>query len=286
MIKKLNPTTPSRRHTVIVKTEGLSTDKLPRHLLKMLKYSAGRSGGTISMRHKGGRVKRYYRMIDFKRDKFGIEAEVVSINYDPNRSANIALVQYSDGERRLILATKNMVIGQKVVSGLEVPIKEGNATVLSKVPSGTFIHNVEVVKGRGGVLGRSAGVALQKQGDVKGFVQIKMPSGEIRLLDGNNFCTIGEIGNEQHNNRQIGKAGTKRKMGIRPTVRGVVMSWKHPHAGGQGKSGRVGTGGPPKTPWGKRQGLKTRKQKRTNKYIMKRKTSKTRPNVVSYKTIV
>ncbi|MCA9385812.1 50S ribosomal protein L2 [Candidatus Dojkabacteria bacterium] len=286
MIKKLKPTTPTRRHTVLISTRHLSNDKLPSHLVTSQKYSAGRSAGKISTRHKGGRVKRKYRVIDFKRDKYDVEGTIESLHYDPNRSAHIALVKYIDGDKRLILATKNMKEGQKVVSGDEAPIEEGNAMPLKRIPSGSFVHNVELTKGQGGVLGRSAGAAIQKQGENGGYVQLKMPSGEIRLVKENNYATIGEVGNVQHTNRKLGKAGRKRKMGVRPTVRGVAMSWKHPHAGGQGKSGRVGTGGPPKTPWGKRQGVKTRKNKSTNKYIIKRRTTRRRPKVKKYRTIV
>lgn len=179
-----------------------------------------------------------------------------------------------------------MFIGQKVLSGDEAPIQDGNAMPLSRIPSGMFVHNVEITKGQGGILGRSAGCAIQKQGTTGEYCQIKLPSREIRLVRQECYATIGEVGNEEYSNLKIGKAGRKRKMGIRPTVRGVAMSWGHPHAGGQGKGGRVGTGGPAKTPWGKKQGKKTRKNKRTNKYIIQRRTTRRRPNVKKYKTIV
>jgi large subunit ribosomal protein L2 len=286
VIKKFKPTTASNRHTVLVVDKSLSKDKLPAHLERGIKYSAGRSKGKISTRHKGGRVKRVYRIIDFKRDKFDVPAKVVSMHYDPYRTANIALVNYADGDKRLILATKNMKVGDEVLAGKDVPVKEGNFLPLKKVPSGSFVHNVELQPGKGGKLGRSAGAGLLKQGDVKDYVQIKMPSGEIRLIRNDCFATIGEVGNDEHLNTKLGKAGRKRKLGIRPTVRGVAQSYKHPHGGGQGKSGRVGTGGPAKTPWGKKQGTKTRNNKQTNKFIIKRRTGKTRPNVLRYKTIV
>lgn len=287
MLKVLKPTTSTRRHTIVVRHKNVVgiTDNIPARLLTSVKYSAGRTKGKVTTRHKGGRVKRQYRVIDFKRDKHDISGVVESIHYDPYRTANIALVKYIDGERRFVLATKNMKIGSEIISGKEAPIYEGNAMPLSRVPDGSFIHNVEIKKGAGGVLGRSAGISIQKQGNVHEYVQLKMPSGEIRLVHGDNFATLGEIGNEDHGKEKVGKAGINRKRGIRPTVRGVAMSIKHPHAGGQGKSGRGGPGGPAKTPWGKKQFTKTRKNKATNKYIIKRRTGKTRPNVKGYKTM-
>ena len=286
MIKNLKPTTPSSRHTVLIKNENLSKDKLPSKLMGNVKYSAGRSAGKISVRHKGGRVKRKYRVIDFERSKRDIEGVVESFHYDPNRSAHLALIKYPDGDRKLILATKNMKEGQKVMAGDEAPFNDGCAMPLKRVPSGSFVHNVEINPGKGGVLGRSAGSAIQKQGNSGEYVQLKMPSGEIRLVRGESYATLGVVSNEMHNNRKLGKAGRRRKMGFRPSVRGVAMSYKHPHAGGQGKSGRVGPGGPVKTPWGAKQGVKTRRNKMTNKYIVHRKTTRRRPNVKKYKTIV
>jgi large subunit ribosomal protein L2 len=287
MLKVLRPTTSTRRHTIVVKPTNVKGTKenIPNNLLVSVQYKAGRTNGRVTTRHKGGRVKRTYRIIDFKRDKYDIKGEVESIHYDPFRTANIALIKYIDGDRRFILATKNMKIGDEVISGKEATIYEGNAMPLTRIPDGSFIHNVELKRGSGGILGRSAGVSIQKQGNVKEYVQLKMPSGEIRLVLGENFATLGEIGNEDHSKEKIGKAGTNRKKGIRPTVRGVAMSIKHPHAGGQGKSGRGGPGGPARTPWGKKQMAKTRKNKSTNKYIIKRRTGKTRPNVKGYRTI-
>lgn len=287
MLKEYNPTTPTRRHTILIKDKTLADNSsIPKSNLLKLTYKAGRSLGKVTTRHKGGRVKRIYRIIDFKRDKYDMEGKVVGIYYDPNRTANIALIKYIDGDKRFILATKEMKVGDIVMSGENVPIKDGNSMPLLKIPSGYFVHNIEIVKGAGGVLGRSAGVTIQKQGETGKYVQLKMPSGEIRLVRGENFATLGQIGNEFHGLKKIGKAGRKRKMGVRPTVRGVAMSWKHPHAGGQGKSGRVGPGGPAKTPWGKKQGVKTRRNHRTNKYIIKRKVTKRRNQVKRYITIV
>ncbi len=287
MLKVLKPTTSTRRHTIVVRDKSIVgvTKNIPSKLLVSVAYKAGRTGGKVTTRHKGGRVKRVYRVIDFKRDKFDVIGKVESFHYDPYRTANLALVKYIDGERRFVLATKNMIIGTEIVSGKEAPIAEGNAMPLTRVPDGSYIHNVELKKGAGGILGRSAGISIQKQGNVHDYVQLKMPSGEIRLVKGENFATLGEIGNEDHGKEKVGKAGTNRKRGIRPTVRGVAMSIKHPHAGGQGKSGRGGPGGPSSTPWGKKQMAKTRKNKSTNKYIIKRRSGKTRPNVKGYKTM-
>ncbi len=289
MLKKFKPTTPTRRHTVLVDTRSLDKPTKVKKLLKVLKGSTGRnSSGRLTVRHKGGRPKRQYRIIDFKRDKYDIPAVVESIEYDPNRSANIALLKYADGERRYILAPKGLKVGQKIVSGEKnVPIVVGNAMPLKNIPSGMMVHNVELNRGQGGKLGRSAGIGIQIQGGDKHYVQLKMPSGEIRLVREENFATIGEIGNEDHQNVKLGSAGRKRRMGIRPTVRGTAQSDTHPHSGGQGKGGRHGPGGPAKTPWGKKQGTKTRTRKYTDKYIIKRRTSKRRPNAKKIrKTVV
>lgn len=279
-LKSYKPTTSTRRHTVLVDTTGLDkTNRKSKKLKNSLKGATGRNTrGVVTVRHKGGRKKRQYRDIDFMRDKHDIPSTVEAIEYDPNRSANIALLKYEDGERRYILAPKGLEKGQAIQSGVKnVPIKPGNAMPLKKVPVGTFVHNIELNKGKGGALGRSAGAAIQIQGGDKGYIQIKMQSGEIRLVREDNFATIGEVGNEDHQHVKLGKAGRKRNMGIRPTVRGVAQSEGHPHAGGQGKGGRHGPGGPAKTPWGKKQGTKTRKNKRTNKYIIQRRTTRRRP---------
>ncbi len=281
MLKVFKPTTQTRRHTVLVNTSHLDTSRKPKKLTKSLKGATGRnSRGVITVRHKGGRQKRQYRLIDFKRDKFNVLAVVESIEYDPNRTSNIALLKYADGERRYILASKGMKVGQKVLSGeKDIPIKVGNAMPLKSIPIGTFVHNIELTPGKGGVLGRSAGISIQIQGGDKKYVQLKMPSGEIRLVREENFATIGEVSNEEHQNVKLGKAGRTRRMGIRPTVRGVAQSESHPHSGGQGKGGRHGPGRPAKTPWGKKQGAKTRKNKQTTKYIIKRRTTRRRPQV-------
>jgi len=291
MLKFYKPTTSTRRHTVLVSTKEL--DKPSRKVLKgmsaPLRSVAGKNTrGVVTVRHKGGRQMRQYRVIDFKRDKFGVTGVVEAIEYDPNRSARIALIKYQDGERRYIIAPKDLVKGQQVLSGeKDVPIRVGNAMPLKNMPVGIFVHNVEMQKGRGGIIGRSAGTAIQIQGGNKEYIQLKMQSGEIRLVRNDCFATIGVVGNEDHQNIKYGKAGRKRHMGIRPTVRGTAQSEGHPHGGGQGKGGRHGPGGPAKTPWGKKQGTKTRKNKNTNKYIIKRKTTRRRPNVKKTgKTIV
>ena len=288
MLKKFKPTTPTRRHTVLLDTSNLNRPKKNKKLMKTLKGPTGKNfSGRITVRHKGGRQKRYYRIIDFKRDKYDIPAVVESIEYDPNRSANIALLKYADGERRYILAVKGMKVGQTVLSGEKnIPIVPGNAMPLKNIPSGMFVHNIELNKGQGGKLGRSAGVAIQIQGGDKHYVQLKMPSGEIRLVREENFATIGEVSNEDHQHIKLGSAGRKRRLGIRPTVRGVAQSSKHPHGGGQGKSGRHGPGGPTKTYTGKKQGAKTRRRKYTDKYIIKRRTSKRRPHAKKMKKTI
>lgn len=291
MLKKYKPTTSTRRHTVLVNTGGLgASDKSKtKKLKKIIKGATGKnSRGVITVRHKGGRKKRYYREIDFNRDKFDVPAVVESIEYDPNRSARIALLKYEDGERRYILRPKNLNVGDSVVAAKkDAPIKPGNAMPLKSMPAGVFVHNIELKPGGGAKLGRSAGVAIQIQGGDKQYIQLKMPSGEIRLVREECMATIGTVGNEDHQNKKIGKAGRKRHMGIRPTVRGVAQSEGHPHAGGQGKGGRHGPGGPAKTPWGKKQGTKTRKNRSTDKYIIKRRTTRRRPKAKkTKKTIV
>lgn len=289
MIKNYKPTTSTRRHTALLETRGLDKPVRKKGLTKSLKGSTGRNArGVITVRHKGGRVRRQYRQIDFKRDKHDVVGLVEFIEYDPNRTSNIALIKYADGERRYIIAPKDLKKGQKVMSGdNEIPIRIGNAMPLKKIPVGTFVHNVEIEKGRGGKFARSAGTAVQIQGGDKGYIQLKMQSGEIRLVKEDNYATIGVVGNDEHQNVKLGKAGRKRYKGIRPTVRGTAQSEGHPHAGGQGKGGRHGTGGPAKTPWGKKQGTKTRKRKSTNKYIIKRRTTRRRPKVKKLgKTIV
>jgi large subunit ribosomal protein L2 len=274
-LKTYKPTTSTRRHTVLLKTGGLSKKAAQKRLLKSLKYSAGRSKGRITVRHKGGRVKRLYRVIDFKRDKRDVPAIVEAIEYDPYRSAHIALLKYVDGERRYILRPLGLEVGMQVLAGKEVPVKVGNATNLKNIPSGIKVHNVELKKGTGGKLCRSAGNSALVMGGDKNYTQLRLPSGEIRLVHEDCYATIGEIGNIDHSNVKLGKAGRKRHLGIRPSVRGIVMgAHEHPHGGGEAKH-RVG--GQRKNIYGHRTDVKTRKNKRTNKYIIKRKTTRRRP---------
>ena len=257
--------------------DGVDKKAKPEHsLTEVLKKNAGRNSyGRITVRHRGGGNKRKYRIIDFKRDKVDMPATVLRLEYDPNRSANIALVEYEDGERRYILAPVGLAAGDKVVSSAEADIKPGNALPLEKIPVGTVIHNIEMHPGKGGQLVRSAGTSAQLMAKEGQDAQIRMPSGEVRIVRLNCKATIGQVGNIDHENIQIGKAGRKRNMGWRPTVRGSVMNpCDHPHGGGEGKSpvGRPG----PVTPWGKPAlGYKTRKTKNpTDKFIVKRRNVK------------
>ncbi|NMA07635.1 MAG: 50S ribosomal protein L2 [Clostridiales bacterium] len=275
-IKKYSPTTPSRRHMTVVSNPKLSKKGPAKSLLEPMKKKGGRNNyGRITVRHKGGGERRKYRIIDFKRDKFDIPAEVMSIEYDPNRSANIALLKYDDGELRYILAPVDLAVGEKIISAAAADIKSGNSMPVNAVPVGTFVHNVELYPGRGAQLVRAAGGAAQLMAKENGYAQIRLPSGETRLISLNCRVTIGQVGNLDHENVQIGKAGRKRHMGVRPTVRGSAMNpVDHPHGGGEGKA-PIGHPGP-MTPWGKPAlGYKTRKKKnRTNKFIIKRRGSK------------
>ena len=255
---------------------GLSKVKPEKSLLQKLKKTAGRNSyGRITVRHHGGGNKRKYRIIDFQRDKVDMPATVMTLEYDPNRSAHIALLQYEDGEKRYILAPEGLKVGDTVMSGTGADIKPGNCLPLANIPLGTVIHNIELIPGRGGQLVRSAGVAAQLMAKEGAAAQVRLPSGEVRIVRLNCMATIGQVGNIEHENIQIGKAGRKRHMGWRPTVRGSVMNpCDHPHGGGEGKSpvGRPG----PVTPWGKPAlGYKTRKGKNpTNKFIVKRRNGK------------
>jgi len=251
------------------------TKKTPeKGLTEILKKNAGRNKqGKITVRHQGGGAKRKYRIIDFKRNKTNVPAKVAAIEYDPNRSAFIALLNYADGEKRYILAPLDLKVGDTVVSGENVDIKPGNALPLQNIPVGTLIHNIELKAGRGGQIVRSAGAYAQLMGKENGYAQVRLPSGEYRKIPLNAMATIGTVGNTDHSNVNIGKAGRKRHMGIRPTVRGVVMNpVDHPHGGGEGKS-PVGMPAPV-TPWGKPAlGYKTRKHKKySNRLIVKRAT--------------
>lgn len=286
-LKKFKPKTPSLRHTVLVDKSGLSKDRPHKPLLAPLKSKAGRNNsGKITVRHRGGGVKKNYRVIDFKRDKFDIPAGVESIEYDPNRTAFIALLKYADGERRYIIAPDKVKVGDVLLSGeKDVDIKPGNAMPLKAIPQGTYVHAVEMYPGQGALIGRSAGTAVQVMGGDKGYVQLRMPSGEQRLVKETCFATIGTTSNPDQKNVKLGKAGRKRRKGFRPSVRGVAMSYGHPHGAGQGKGGRHGSGGPKKDAWGNKVGTRTRKHKNpTSKFIIRRRPEKNR--FKKYKTII
>ena len=275
-IKKFKPTTPSRRFMTVSTFEEIDKVAPEKSLLEPIKKTAGRNSyGRITVRHRGGGVKRKYRIIDFKRDKDGVNAEVLSIEYDPNRSANIALLQYEDGEKRYIIAPLGLKKGDKVVSGDGADIIPGNAMTIANIPVGTLIHNIEIYPGKGAQLVRSAGNSAQLMAKENGYAQVRLPSSEVRMIRLDCKATIGVVGNHDHENISIGKAGRKRHMGWRPTVRGSVMNpCDHPHGGGEGKSpiGRPS----PVTPWGKPAlGLKTRSTKKASeKFIVKHRNSK------------
>ncbi len=275
-IKNYKPTTAARRNMSVTDYNDLSKGGPEKSLLAPLNKNAGRNGyGRITVRHRGGGNRKKYRIIDFKRQKHDVEATVLTIEYDPNRSAFIALVQYEDGEKRYIVAPNGLKVGDKVVSGENVDIKAGNALPLKSIPVGTFIHNVELYPGKGAQLARGAGVMAQLMAKENGMALLRLPSGELRNIRENCMATIGQVSNIDHENVKIGKAGRKRHMGWRPTVRGSVMNPNdHPHGGGEGKSpvGRPG----PVTPWGKPAlGYKTRKpHNRSDKYIVRRRNSK------------
>ncbi|MBQ8210671.1 MAG: 50S ribosomal protein L2 [Clostridia bacterium] len=271
-IKVYKPTTNGRRNMSVTDYSGLSKCGPERSLLEPLKKHSGRNSyGRITVRHHGGGNRQKYRIIDFKRDKFGVKAEVKTLEYDPNRSANIALIQYEDGVKAYILAPEGLKVGDTVVAGPDADIKTGNALPLINIPTGTFVHNVELYPGRGGQLARAAGNAAQLMAKENGYALLRLPSGELRNVPAICMATVGTVGNADHENVKIGKAGRTRHMGIRPTVRGSVMNpCDHPHGGGEGKSpiGRPG----PVTPWGKPAlGYKTRKKfKRSDKLIVRR----------------
>ncbi|NLX64120.1 MAG: 50S ribosomal protein L2 [Clostridiaceae bacterium] len=271
-IKKYNPTSPARRFMTVSTFEEITKKAPEKSLLAPLKKSGGRNSyGRITVRHHGGGAKQKYRIIDFKRDKDGIPAKVSAIEYDPNRTARIALLVYADGEKRYILAPNGLKVGDTVYSGENADIKVGNAIPLEYIPVGTVIHNIELKPGKGGQLVRSAGNEAQLMAKEGGYAQVRLPSGEVRKIDIRCKATIGQVSNIEHENISIGKAGRKRWMGIRPTVRGVVMNpCDHPHGGGEGKS-PIGMPSPV-TPWGKPTlGYKTRKKnKPSNSLIVKR----------------
>ncbi len=275
-IKTFNPTTPSRRNMTVIDYSGLSKVKPEKSLLETLKKNSGRNNyGRITVRHRGGGNKKKYRIIDFKRDKVDMAATVLTLEYDPNRSANIALVEYEDKERRYIIAPNGLKVGDVVYSSANADIKPGNCLPIANIPLGTIIHNIELYPGRGAQLVRSAGGAAQLMAKEGEAAQVRLPSGEVRYIRMNCKATIGQVGNIDYENVQIGKAGRTRHKGFRPTVRGSVMNpCDHPHGGGEGKSpiGRPS----PVTPWGKpTMGYKTRKTKnRTDKQIVRRRNGK------------
>ncbi len=275
-IKSYKPTTAARRQMTVTDYSSLSKVAPEKSLVESLKTNSGRNSyGRITVRHRGGGNRRKYRIIDFKRDKAGIPAQVLTLEYDPNRSAHIALVQYEDGEKRYIIAPQNLKVGDVLQSGVDADIRPGNALPLSAIPQGTFIHNVEMYPGKGAQLARSAGVMAQLMSKENNMALIRLPSGEMRYIPINCMATIGQVGNIDHANEKIGKAGRKRHMGWRPTVRGSVMNpCDHPHGGGEGKS-PIGRSGPV-TPWGKPAlGYKTRKKHhRSDKFIVKRRNAK------------
>ena len=275
-IKVYKPTTNARRNMSVTDYSGLSKVAPEKSLLEPLKKHSGRNSyGRITVRHRGGGNRRKYRIIDFKRQKFDVEGTVKTIEYDPNRSAFIALVEYEDGDKAYIIAPQGLKVGYKVVSGETADIKPGNALPLVNIPTGTFVHNVELYPGRGAQLARAAGNMAQLMAKENGYALLRLPSGELRNVPESCMATIGQVGNIDQENVKIGKAGRKRNMGIRPTVRGSVMNPNdHPHGGGEGKSpvGRPG----PVTPWGKPAlGYKTRKSnKASDKLIVRRRNSK------------
>ena len=275
-IKSFNPYTPSRRHMTVVDRTELSTAAPEKSLTVSLKKNAGRNAqGKITVRHRGGGSKRKYRIVDFKRNKDGVPATVKSIEYDPNRTANIALIAYADGQKAYILAPEGLKVGQKVMNGADAEIAVGNCLPLENIPVGTQIHNIELMPGKGGQLVRAAGNSAQLMAKEGKYATLRLPSGEMRMVPIGARATIGVIGNGEHALVNIGKAGRKRNMGIRPTVRGSVMNPNdHPHGGGEGKTS-VGRPGPC-TPWGKPAlGLKTRKKNnKSNKMIVRRRDGK------------
>ena len=274
-IKTFNPTTPSRRNMTVLSYKGLSKVKPEKSLLEKVKKTAGRNSyGRITVRHHGGGNKQKYRIIDFKRDKMNVPATVLRLEYDPNRSAFIALVQYEDGEKRYILAPKGLKVGDTVISGAGADIKPGNAMPLSEIPVGTLIHAIEFQPGKGAAIARSAGTACQLMGKEGKYAIIRMPSSEMRRVLVTCRASIGEVGNSEHANIVIGKAGRHRKMGVRPTVRGTVMNpVDHPHGGGEGRSHTSGR--PSVSPWGTpSKGYRTRNKKKTSNDLIIRRRKK------------
>jgi len=270
-IRVYKPTTPGRRGASVSTFEEITKTEPEKSLVVPLKKTGGRNNqGRITTRHRGGGAKRLYRIIDFKRDKIGIPAKVAAIEYDPNRSARIALLHYVDGEKRYILAPVGLQVGDTVMSGPEAEIKPGNALPLANIPVGTLIHNIELEPGRGGALVRSAATAAQLRAQEGGYARVRPPSGEVRYILARCMATVGQVGNVEHNAIRLGKAGRRRHMGWRPAVRGSAMTPRdHPHGGGEGRA-PIGLPGP-KTPWGKpARGVKTRGKKVSDKFIVRR----------------
>ncbi|HQV95231.1 MAG TPA: 50S ribosomal protein L2 [Anaerolineales bacterium] len=276
-VKKYKPVTPGTRGMTGYTFDEITKSTPERSLLIPLRKSGGRNSyGRVTVRHRGGGHRRFIRLVDFKRDKRGIPAKVAAIEYDPNRTARLALLFYADGEKRYIIAPVDLKVGDTIMAGVGVEIRSGNSLPISSIPVGTLIHNIEVQDGRGGQLVRSAGGAAQllaKEGD---FAQVRMPSGEVRLIRQTCYATIGQVGNLDHGNIKLGKAGRKRHKGIRPAVRGSAMTPRdHPHGGGEGRQS-IGLPGP-KSPWGKPTlGYKTRRNKKTNQYIVRRRSKTSR----------
>lgn len=273
-IKVYKPITPGQRNKTGYSFEEITKSRPERSLIVIRRSMGGRNlYGRVTVRHQGGGVRQYIRLVDFKRNKFNIPATVAAIEYDPNRTARLALVVYADGEKRYILAPVGLKVGDTILTGPQAEIRPGNSLPITNIPVGTMIHNIELKQGRGGQMVRSAGAAAQllaKEGD---YAQLRLPSGEVRLVRQVCYATIGQVGNLEHSNIKLGKAGRKRKMGIRPTVRGTAMSPRdHPHGGGEG---RQPTGmASPKSPWGKpTRGYKTRRNKQSNQFIVRRRNA-------------
>ena len=269
-IRKINPTSPGQRGMTKSDFAEITTDKPEKSLLRPMKKKSGRNNtGRITCRHKGGGAKQAYRVIDFKRNKFDVAGKVTTVEYDPNRNVRISLVVYADGEKRYILTPEKLNVGDVIMSGPNAEVNVGNAMPLEMIPLGTMVHNIEMVAGNGGVMVRTAGAAAQVMAKEGNYVTIKLPSSEMRMVRKECLATIGVLGNAEYKNMQIGKAGRKRHMGIKPTVRGVTMNpCDHPHGGGEGKTG---SGGHPRTPWGKPAlGYKTRNKKKASSKLIVR----------------
>jgi large subunit ribosomal protein L2 len=276
-VKKYKPTTPGQRMMTGYTFDEITKDKPERSLLiSPRRYGGRNANGRVTVRHRGGGNRRFIRVVDFKREKREIPAKVAAIEYDPNRTARLALLHYADGEKRYIVAPLGLKVGDTVLAGAQAEIRPGNSLPLSNIPVGTLVHNIELKEGKGGQLVRSAGGSAQLLAKEGEYAQIRLPSGEVRLVRQVCYATIGQVGNLEHSNIKLGKAGRKRHMGIRPTVRGYAMSPRdHPHGGGEGRQ-PVGMPGP-KSPWGKpTRGYKTRRNKQSNKFIVRRRSKSNR----------